>query len=292
MDSASTYQSCIKIPSTNSRQNGTGEPFPRKVVPKKALMLNDQLISLANRVFGEGKWSHSITSQTLDFVETFMGKYTCGCVTFVKIQLQDGTFHEDMAYCHSEGNTKGLSIHGARIGSLAEAFRKTLSCFGEQVKTEIEKLSIKLSTSHASSDRQENSSCRLSDVQDKMPEPCARSTPLVTRKNDEEKEKIDAPLKIKSLASPAVNKAQSAPLRRLNDATNRVQSNGTNHPKDPKEQDDDQKEQHLKKALSDEEIMRLERKRKQLEKQAEYKRLMKEKEQQKSNENRNCNPKY
>lgn len=44
-----------------------------------------------------------------------MGKYVCGCVTFVKIQLKDGTFHEDMGYCNAEGNLKGLSIYFARI---------------------------------------------------------------------------------------------------------------------------------------------------------------------------------
>ena len=44
-----------------------------------------------------------------------MGKYVCGCVTFLKIQLQDGTFHEDMGYCYTEEAMKGLSIHCARI---------------------------------------------------------------------------------------------------------------------------------------------------------------------------------
>lgn len=44
-----------------------------------------------------------------------MGKYVCGCVTFVKIQLRNGTFHEDMGYCYTEAAMKGLSIHCARI---------------------------------------------------------------------------------------------------------------------------------------------------------------------------------
>lgn len=44
-----------------------------------------------------------------------MGKYVCGCATFLKIQLQDGTFHEDMGYCYTEEAMKGLSIHCARI---------------------------------------------------------------------------------------------------------------------------------------------------------------------------------
>ena len=44
--------------------------------------------------------------------------------------------------------------------------------------------------------------------------------------------------------------------------------------------------------VSEEELLRIERKRKQMEKQAEYKRLMKEREQQKANENKKISPKY
>lgn len=53
-----------------------------------------------------------------------MGKYVCGCATFVKIQLHDGTFHEDMGYCHAEGAMKGFSIHCARtVCSIFEVFQ-------------------------------------------------------------------------------------------------------------------------------------------------------------------------
>lgn len=45
-------------------------------------------------------------------------------------------------------------------------------------------------------------------------------------------------------------------------------------------------------GLADLEALRMERKRKQMEKQAEYKRLMKEKEQQKPNDIRKHNSKY
>lgn len=44
-----------------------------------------------------------------------MGKYVCGCVTLLKVQLKDGTSHEDMGYCYTEAAMKGLTIHCARI---------------------------------------------------------------------------------------------------------------------------------------------------------------------------------
>lgn len=38
---------------------------PQKFDVKETLTLNSELISLANRLFGKGKWSHAVTSQTI-----------------------------------------------------------------------------------------------------------------------------------------------------------------------------------------------------------------------------------
>lgn len=37
-----------------------------------------------------------------------MEKYIYGCVTFIKIQLQDGIFQEDMGYCYRNSVMKIL----------------------------------------------------------------------------------------------------------------------------------------------------------------------------------------
>ncbi|XP_050486549.1 uncharacterized protein LOC126871606 isoform X3 [Bombus huntii] len=194
MINAINYPSCIKIPSTNSKQNMTNT-LPQQLDLVKALALNNDLILLANQIFGEGKWSHNITSQTIDFIETFMGKYVCGCVTLLKVQLKDGTSHEDMGYCYTEGAMKGLTIHCARIGSLTDAFKRVLSCFGKEINTEIQSLSKKLSNSHMVADSLFNGTeNRTSEI--KMPEPCAQSTPFIS-KSDKEKQKTENVLKSK-----------------------------------------------------------------------------------------------
>lgn len=46
-----------------------------------------------------------------------MGKYYIGCAAFVRVQMSDGTFHEDMGYCNAENSTKGLAIQAARVVS-------------------------------------------------------------------------------------------------------------------------------------------------------------------------------
>ena len=45
------------------------------------------------------------------------GKYQAGCITIVKIQLKDGTFHEDMGYSYTEGSTKGSAVQKSRLVS-------------------------------------------------------------------------------------------------------------------------------------------------------------------------------
>ncbi|CAD1474359.1 unnamed protein product, partial [Heterotrigona itama] len=284
-------------PSTSSKHNMINT-YAQKLNLKETLVLNNDLILLANQILGEGKWSHTITNQTIDFIESFMGKYVCGCVTFLKIQLQDGTFHEDMGYCYTEEAMKGLSIHCARIGSLTDAFKKVLSCFGKVVNNEIQMLPKKLPNSYMPNNQKED----LQYSSFNALEPCAQSTPLLCYKNDEEKQKTDNLLKQKvpntikeeifvqpKSKSPVAQKEQLLlPLKTSSDVKNHLQPNVMSH---HKEQNIVQIEQDSK-SVSEEELLRIERKRKQMEKQAEYKRLMKEREQQKANENKKINPKY
>lgn len=297
MNDVINYPSCIKIPSTNSKQSATVTMFSQKFDIKEAITFNDELILLANQTFGERKWSHSVTNQTLDFVESFMGKYICGCVTFIKIQLQDGTFHEDIGYCHAEGAIKGLSIHCARIGSLVDAFKKALSCFSNELANKIHKLSKKLTNSHINNVQKEDLHLSIQSIPADLPEPCARSTPLISNKSEntckpinsvnEEKQALTRAKSPTEQKGPTIVQHSSIHIKVENGVKGELQSNDTNFQKEHEYQAQDSK-----KVLSEEELQRLERKRKQMEKQAEYKRLMREKEQQKLSENKKPNPKY
>ncbi|XP_076289697.1 uncharacterized protein LOC143213583 [Lasioglossum baleicum] len=301
MSNATNYPSCIKIPATNSKQNNT--MVPQKSDLNETLALNRELITLANRVFGEGKWNHSVTNQTVDFVESFMGKYICGCVTFVKIQLHDGTFHEDMAYFHAEGATKGLAVHSARIVSLTEAFKKVLSCFSYFIEHDIEKLLTK-PNSHNNNSQKESLQCSIPSFHSDMAEADIQSSPFKNQKTNKEGDRPAIPCS-KSPSSqeaqisvPRIDTKSKSPTEstsKLNGAksTNNVKCQlQSDDVSSIKEQGINRKEQEQKKELNEEELLRMERKRKQMEKQAEFKRLMKEKEQQKSIDSKKPNPKY
>lgn len=97
------------------------------------------LIAAANKAFGEGKWNYTVVSQTLDYVETLADRCCVGCVSFVQVQLDDGSSHQDIGYHSAEESTKGLSFHNARIGSAVHALKRVLLSFGDKFSKELEK---------------------------------------------------------------------------------------------------------------------------------------------------------
>ncbi|XP_059190426.1 DNA repair protein RAD52 homolog isoform X2 [Centropristis striata] len=90
-----------------------------------------RVISLANEMFGYNGWSHSITQQNVDFVDMNNGKFYVGVSAFIKVQLKDGSFHEDVGYGVSEGlRSKALSLEKARKEAVTDGMKRALKCFG------------------------------------------------------------------------------------------------------------------------------------------------------------------
>ncbi|CAL8358262.1 unnamed protein product [Lota lota] len=90
-----------------------------------------RVISLANEMFGYNGWSHSISQQNVDFVDLVNGKFYVGVSAFIKVQLKDGSFHEDVGYGVSEGlRSKALSLEKARKEAVTDGMKRALKCFG------------------------------------------------------------------------------------------------------------------------------------------------------------------
>ncbi|XP_054631965.1 DNA repair protein RAD52 homolog isoform X2 [Dunckerocampus dactyliophorus] len=90
-----------------------------------------RVISLANEMFGYNGWSHSISQQNVDFVDLVNGRFYVGVSAFVKVQLKDGSFHEDVGYGVSEGlKSKALSLEKARKEAVTDGMKRALKCFG------------------------------------------------------------------------------------------------------------------------------------------------------------------
>ncbi|KAI4488831.1 hypothetical protein M0802_011256 [Mischocyttarus mexicanus] len=236
------YPSCIKIPSSKQDyknvQSQTKDNFPLVIQLKKIKMINDALLSAANEIFGEERWSYSVSNQTLDFVDSACGVYIVGCHTLIKIQLSSGIYHEDMGYSIKEGLIKV----------------KVLCSFGGKIRVTAEQLSKELSNS--------------------LIPPKNKSSSLVSRDiketKEEKKEAVSETRNTSSSQVVEVSKSNDNQVP-LNDVIN-IKNNSNSKTNILLDQVDVNS-----KKLSKEELMRQERKRKQMEKQMEYKKLMKEK---------------
>ena len=94
-----------------------------------AYLEGHKAVSLANEIFGYNGWSHSVSQQTIDFVDhsqvrwfvkmipfltiwNSQGKFFVGVSAIVKVQLKDGVFHEDIGYGVSEGMRSKVNKNG------------------------------------------------------------------------------------------------------------------------------------------------------------------------------------
>eukprot|EP00088_Acartia_fossae_P039457 TRINITY_DN4106_c0_g1_i13.p1 TRINITY_DN4106_c0_g1~~TRINITY_DN4106_c0_g1_i13.p1 ORF type:complete len:451 (-),score=112.91 TRINITY_DN4106_c0_g1_i13:825-2177(-) len=88
-------------------------------------------VSLANQIFGYNGWSHSIISQNIDFVDHNQGRFYVGVSAIVKVQLKDGSYHEDIGYGVCEGmRSKALSIEKAKKEAVTDGLKRALKSFG------------------------------------------------------------------------------------------------------------------------------------------------------------------
>ena len=62
-----------------------------------------------------------------DFIDQMGEKFYVGISTFVRVQLKDGTYHEDVGYGVSEGmRSKALSIEKARKEAVTDGLKRAL----------------------------------------------------------------------------------------------------------------------------------------------------------------------
>lgn len=93
-----------------------------------------RLTNLANETFGFQGWSHSVTQQTVDFVDFINGKFYVGVSALVRVQIKNGAFHEDLGYGVSEGmKSKGQALEKAKKESVTDGLKRALKSFGNSL---------------------------------------------------------------------------------------------------------------------------------------------------------------
>ncbi|XP_011644301.1 DNA repair protein RAD52 homolog [Pogonomyrmex barbatus] len=284
------YLSCIKIPAT--KQVTTKDMHKTEKAEMGFAANHRDLILTANKVFGENKWSHTVVSQTLDFIEVIGAKCCTGCVSTVKVQLDNGCFHEDIGYFIAEESTKGLSIHNARVGSAINALKRVLLSFGNKIERELRHLQKRIDPEQTNDLQKNTLPLPAKSIQEKSsisvkvpitsPMPQTECTSLEPKK-DSDLSIMKEPNLISTAnnATTESNPLSSAKIQNIktDESSSNDKTNSIN-------------EEKPKQELSASEKQRMERKRKQMEKQMEFKRRMMEKEGLLSTSDNKPNPRY
>lgn len=89
-------------------------------------------IRLANAIFGWSGWSDSVKIITTDYTEKdSSGKWSVGCTAVMRVELRDGTHHEDVGIGTGKHSNRGLAIEGAKKEAVSDARKRTFRLFGD-----------------------------------------------------------------------------------------------------------------------------------------------------------------
>jgi DNA repair and recombination protein RAD52 len=89
-------------------------------------------IELANRAFGFNGWSCRIVECKEEFKEKKGDRWSIGYSSLVRIELKDGTSHEDVGFGSSDGQRDlGAALEQAKKASISDARKRALRLFGE-----------------------------------------------------------------------------------------------------------------------------------------------------------------
>uniref|UniRef100_A0A452QG06 DNA repair protein RAD52 homolog n=1 Tax=Ursus americanus TaxID=9643 RepID=A0A452QG06_URSAM len=150
-----------------------------------------RVINLANEMFGYNGWAHSITQQNVDFVDLNNGKFYVGVCAFVRVQLKDGSYHEDVGYGVSEGlKSKALSLEKARKEAVTDGLKRALRSLkqgqgtGRTLPLEVDLTKAKRQDFEPSVEQARYSSCRQN-VALGPPRPQAVTSPCRPSRSDD-----------------------------------------------------------------------------------------------------------
>eukprot|EP00644_Phytophthora_capsici_P016343 jgi/Phyca11/549893/estExt2_Genewise1Plus.C_PHYCAscaffold_340190 len=89
-------------------------------------------IELANRAFGFNGWSCHIVECKEEYKEKKGDRWSIAYSSLVRIELKDGTSHEDVGFGTSDGQRDlGAALEQAKKASISDARKRALRLFGE-----------------------------------------------------------------------------------------------------------------------------------------------------------------
>eukprot|EP00050_Salpingoeca_kvevrii_P000397 m.147521 g.147521 ORF g.147521 m.147521 type:complete len:464 (+) comp10104_c1_seq8:4709-6100(+) len=105
-----------------------------RAMPLRGLEDNFSVAQMANATFGFNGWASAVTQLSLDYLDEIReGIFAAGATAVVRVQLKDGTFHEDVGFGEGDGPAKGRAIAEAKKLACRDALACTLAHFGNIV---------------------------------------------------------------------------------------------------------------------------------------------------------------
>jgi len=92
-------------------------------------------IELANEIFGYDGWSSSVINLSQDFCDG-TDRVSVGISAVIRVQLKDGSFHEDVGYGLGEGK-KGAALEKAKKEAISDGLKRALRLFGNHLGNSI-----------------------------------------------------------------------------------------------------------------------------------------------------------
>lgn len=96
------------------------------------------VINAINECFGEAGWSFSISNVALDYVDkSSAGHYSVGTSSVIRVQRPNGIFREDVGYGFSDGTNKADVICRAKKNAVTDGLRGAVLSFGGEIARKI-----------------------------------------------------------------------------------------------------------------------------------------------------------
>ncbi|CCI41992.1 unnamed protein product [Albugo candida] len=112
------------------KENLSRRPGPRGT--RLTYIESCKAIELANQTFGFNGWSCRLLECKEEYREKKQDKWSIAFSSLVRIELKDGTSHEDVGFGQADGQRDlGAALEQAKKASISDARKRALRLFGE-----------------------------------------------------------------------------------------------------------------------------------------------------------------
>ncbi|XP_034237230.1 DNA repair protein RAD52 homolog isoform X2 [Thrips palmi] len=97
-----------------------------------------QIVDIVNKIFGESGWSFSISNVAVDYIDdSRSGNYSAGASAVVRVQRSNGVFREDIGFGSNWGPNKADVIAKAKKDAVTDGLKGAVINFGGDMARQV-----------------------------------------------------------------------------------------------------------------------------------------------------------